>query len=100
MDGAIGLGARTELTLVMLLVAAAAGLVYLLTGHERQILIDRYASQMSDAVHLNGAIVSNDLAELRRDVAFLSRVPPIQGMLRAAFNQGVDPVEGNAYATW
>ncbi len=40
------------------------------------------------------------LAELRGDVRLLSEVPPIQGLIRAAANQGIDPLDGSSSTLW
>jgi len=40
------------------------------------------------------------LDNISYDILFLSKVPPIQGIVRARNNQGIDPKDNSTYALW
>lgn len=45
-------------------------------------------------------VVGSKINELRNDAYFLSSTPPIQGILRATQNKGVDPKDGSSLKQW
>ncbi|MET1254189.1 PAS domain S-box protein [Aliikangiella maris] len=45
-------------------------------------------------------IIEAKLRELRSNILFLQSVPPIQGIIRASNNQGVDPLDGSTGQIW
>lgn len=73
------------------------------------VISDSRARKIADQ-ELNTALVrmsahrteqfSSHLLALRNDVRFLSRLPPVKGMTRAAFNQGIDPQSQLSSARW
>ncbi|MEL6232642.1 MAG: methyl-accepting chemotaxis protein [Cyanobacteria bacterium J06627_3] len=44
--------------------------------------------------------ISAFLGSVDNDVAFLSQMPPIQGIIRARDNDGTDPVDDSSYEEW
>ena len=51
-------------------------------------------------VNLLGAHVTAKIEELRNDVMFLSSTPPIQGIIRATLNKGIDPIDKSTAKQW
>ena len=44
--------------------------------------------------------IQSSIASGKKELKFLSHVPPIQGMIRALENGGVDPVDNSTYDIW
>lgn len=40
------------------------------------------------------------LENIKADILYLSQTPPVQGIVRARDNQGIDPVDGSSYQDW
>lgn len=70
------------------------------TNNSKKTLVNIVSHQMSiesnKGVNMLNVILSNRQA----DVLFLSKNPPIQGIVRARENQGVDPLDQSTYQDW
>lgn len=44
--------------------------------------------------------IQSSIASGKKELKFLSHVPPIEGMIRALENDGVDPMDNSTYETW
>jgi PAS domain S-box-containing protein len=97
---ALPLAVQLFIGAAVLIVAAAAVSVYVIFGTATQVyLADRGASMVLRA-NQNAQRIGERIDALRRDVLFLSRVPPVQGLSAAIRNGGSDPVEGRPVAFW
>lgn len=47
-----------------------------------------------------GLVFEEKLNSIRNDVFYLSETPPIQGIIRASNNQGIDPLDQSNYQQW
>lgn len=63
-------------------------------------LRDSALRELQEEVLFLTADFDSKIDELRRDTKFLSTVPPIQGILRAAQNDGVDPKDQSSAKQW
>lgn len=48
----------------------------------------------------NAKTVNLLLNNIQADVLYLSKTPPIQGMIRAEANRGIDPLDKSTYQSW
>ena len=55
---------------------------------------------LSDSVNSSANQMINKLENLRADVLFLRKTPPVQGMIRAREGNGVDPKTNSTYQDW
>ena len=84
--------------MVSLLCAGSVGIFSFLSAR-------RHMNQMMDMeymtpVKLLSKEIESFLTHIERDLVFLSRTPPVQGILRAKDNNGYDPVEKNTFLQW
>ncbi len=93
---------RRKLTLVLALVAVICtamvggyGLFSTLRQAEQRIETE-YVAQG----RISAARIEDSLRDVQEDVLFLSRTPPIQGIIRARDGGGYDSLESSPYQTW
>ncbi|MDD5248066.1 MAG: EAL domain-containing protein [Rhodocyclaceae bacterium] len=98
----IGSRLTTQIQLAAVALVAIAGLtlVYILDRHQRDTVLTHFDAELDDGVRLNGVRLAQTVDVLRQDALFLSRTPPVAGIVRAAQHGGVDPRDGNAQAVW
>ncbi|MBI4986207.1 MAG: EAL domain-containing protein [Rhodocyclales bacterium] len=98
------LGSRltTHLKLAALagVVVAAVALVFVLDGHQRASVLTEHSAELDESLRLNGKYLTETVDTLRQDALFLSRTPPVSGILRASRNGGIDSRDGDPQATW
>jgi PAS domain S-box-containing protein len=82
------------ITTIML---AMLGMYYL---ESNQALIRKGEQELLLEAHARGAQLQENLTFLKNDVKFLSKVPPIHGIIRAQQNKGIDPVDGSSQEIW
>jgi len=84
--------------MVSLLCAGSVGIFSFLGArrHMNQMMDMEYMTQ----VKLLSKEIETFLTHIERDLAFLSRIPPVQGILRAKDNNGYDPVEKSTFRQW
>lgn len=91
---------RATLGVVFLAVIAAFALIYELHQHQRERLMNEYSETLHGNVRLNVTRILLNTESLRRDVQFLARTPPIQGIVRASQNHGYDAKEKQPIEFW
>ncbi len=93
---------RTKFIFVFLLIALLPmALIGLLSYQQaRQGLIDLALSKLQQESILTADNMLTFMGQFSADVLAQSDVPPVQGIVRARDNNGVDPVENNTYQTW
>lgn len=96
----LSLSARVSL-LVLLLIACVTLLVaYILSHYERESQLADRAARQNFRIQLNDDRLHQSIDALQSDVVFLSRTPPIQGIIRAIENQGYDNADKSSLKTW
>ncbi|MET3134182.1 two-component system sensor histidine kinase/response regulator [Oxalobacteraceae bacterium GrIS 1.11] len=83
---------------LILLVTAAT--VYGVGQHERRLALAQIESRLSYRGASNAGILAREIENLRRDVLFLARMPPIEGIMRATANGAFDATENTPLALW
>ena len=87
------------LAFTLVLVTAVTVGVTIYTGGNR-VLTQHELESLGEELHLQGAQIVSKVETLRDDIKFLSRTPPIQGIIRARTAGGVDPLDGSTEALW
>lgn|GEM_PF-1276156 len=86
--------------ILLLAVCVALGAACLVGRHKHEQQLTRFIAELETASQRNIAQVATDIGGFRSDVLFLSRLPPIPGMIRAMQNNGFDASENEAVQTW
>ena len=81
----------------LLFLIISAYLIYNL--HHRHLVTNQLATMKLDATEQE-QILRSKLSELTNDLQFLHLVPPIQGIIRAQANEGIDPLDLSSLETW
>ena len=94
-------GTKAALFIVLIgVLVAAAILIYQAGDRERRQTLSAYAARMGASVNLRSGAISTVLASMRRDVVFLTNVPPVGGITRAIAHHGYDPQEASSGRLW
>ncbi len=65
-----------------------------------QALLEKELSVLRKSTRVSGQQFSSHIDMLLKDVTFLSGIPPIQGIIRARRNRGLDPMEHSSQEVW
>ncbi|VXD20332.1 Methyl-accepting chemotaxis sensory transducer [Planktothrix serta PCC 8927] len=68
--------------------------------NSRQYLIDSVVRSMKNEQQNSGETINLLLENFKSDVLYLSETPPIQGIVRARDNKGIDPQDKSTYENW
>jgi len=82
----------------LLLLTIVAGW-YLHVGTRERIL-DYKVAELSHQLNLRENLLIRDIEEARLKVRFLYSTPPVQGIVRATANNGIDPYDGTQLTQW
>ncbi len=93
---------KARLTAILILVAlvplvAVAIISYL---QARRALESAALREVAASTQAAGQDIQTFLSQFESDVLSLSQTPPIQGIIRARANNGLDPETSNTYQTW
>ena len=91
---------RTVLGALSLIVIAATVLLYILQLKQREQFQNEYRDLLKNNIQRNETLLHIKIDSLRRDVQFLARTPPVQGIVRAGLNKEFDRQEGVSTAFW
>lgn len=68
--------------------------------NSRQYLIDSVVRSMKNEEQNSGETLNLFMENFKSDILYLSETPPIQGIVRARDNKGIDPQDKSTYANW
>lgn len=94
------LGTKISLLVSSLVLISMGIMGYFLLVEEKEHLFQRVVDESKKEVQIKGMGLKQSLMEVINDVKFLSKVPPIQGIVRAQANQGIDPLDGSSLEIW
>ncbi|KPM83537.1 ATP-binding protein [Pseudoalteromonas lipolytica] len=99
--GASFVGSKVFLTVVSF-VFCIFGLfaVYFFEGHVKNDVLGSIDQEFTETQDRLKEIVTSSIAESKSDLRFLYSTPPISGLPRAEFNDGIDPYDGTTYNQW
>ena len=83
---------------ILLLLTLGSGW-YLHEDTRKRILEDE-AVELKQQLSLRENLINRELEESRLKVRFLYSTPPIQGIVRATVNSGIDPYDGTQLSQW
>ncbi|KMP10461.1 hypothetical protein UR09_06155, partial [Candidatus Nitromaritima sp. SCGC AAA799-A02] len=95
-----GLGAKFNLLITFLLSLSIGSVGYYLLQKERSNQIHISFDTVKKDVRLQGSEIQNAIFEMINDVKFLAKTPPIQGIIRTAKGNGIDPLDGSTQELW
>ena len=78
---------------LILITAGTVGLIVYKAHHVA--LVNQEVKNLGDEANLMGIRLVSGIQTLRQDVQFLSKTPPIQGIIRARMAGGIDPLDGD-----
>ena len=96
----VSLSTRITFATILLTMAITLLLIALVSYHLRQQFLQDMDARLTLRAEINGKQLEQKIETLRQDVLFLAQTPPIQGILRATDNQGVDALEKIDIDTW
>ena len=99
--GAGFVGSKVFLTIVSF-VFCIFGLfaVYFFEGHVKNDVLGSIDQEFTETQERLKEILTSSIAESKSDLRFLYSTPPISGLPRAEFNDGIDPYDGTTYNQW
>lgn len=68
--------------------------------NSRQYLIDSVVRSMTNESQSGGTTINLFSDIFKSDILYLSQTPPVQGMIRALENKGIDPADKSTYESW
>ena len=92
----------TRLVLLFLFVVVLSTSVIGILTYQKMnhVLIKEELGQMDTSTLLLSKQLLEKISELKRNVLFLAQTPPVEGIMRARKNGGVDPYDNSAEADW
>ncbi|MEX1668235.1 ATP-binding protein [Zhongshania guokunii] len=100
------LGKRKSITrrilfpLVALIVLSNAVIISIIMSQLDQQLLDATEQNLINESELQAVQFRANMLELVRDLRFIAGTPPIQGLIRAERNGGIDPRDGSTFQEW
>ena len=96
----LSISTRLVLIVVLLVSLTASSISYFLYENGIKILTEHALLELSQDLQRDGGHITSQVAELQRDVLFLSESPPLPGLIRSAHNKGYDPVGKSSRQQW
>lgn len=98
--GGWSLSARITLGVLLLFSLATLVQVYFISTAQRDHAVADLQTRLAARSNFKSIELQRATEVLRRDALFLAHLPPIQGIIRATLNQGVDPVDHDELRAW
>ena len=96
----IDLSRHVHLVVLLLALAAIGTIGVVIENHHHTLFLQRVSFDMYTDVLLRSKEFLEATSALHNDTLFLSKVPPMQGILRATRNHGLDALDNNSQAVW
>jgi len=96
----LSLSARVMLVAVALVALCAVALVYLIVGKEREAYLADVSTALTNRAQSSATQLGLRIDDMRRDALILAHVPPVQGIVRATRDRGLDKEAGVPIAFW
>jgi len=102
MSGYYKITLRSQITIVVLVFTfiASLALYFMLDQRERGEMLAGYGSTVINTVQNRGTRLQLYIDRMRKDVLFLSQMPPVQAIVRADRGGGIDPLSGASMVVW
>ncbi len=76
------------------------GMGFLSYNSSKQLLLDASSEKVGADINVRSVKLQQNFDGLKSDLTFISNTPPIQGIIRAKDNNGVDPKDNTDYGVW
>jgi len=96
----LNLGTKISLLTSLLVFISTGILGFFLLQQQENSLVERALDGIKGQLQAENSTLEGSISELIKDVRFISHTPPIQGIIRAMQNNGVDPVDGSTKIIW
>ena len=94
------LSTRITAGTIAIVVAGAAALVFIENARLHDVYLSEQRARLEHSLHDEKLRLDQTINTLREDVLFLSNIPPVPGIVRAALNRGYDARDGNTREMW
>lgn len=95
-----GLSRYLHIVVFTLTLAAVVSFALLIDTHHQEMIVERTTHDLESDILVPSSEVMLATTSLRNNTLFLSRTPPLRGIVRAARNGGMDPVDHNSQTVW
>ncbi|WP_151172559.1 ATP-binding protein [Pseudoalteromonas ruthenica] len=85
-------------TLLFVLITTAT--VFIFEGNVKQNTLKQIRVDLKETAERLKEVVTKSVANYKADLRFLHSTPPISGLPRAHFNNGIDAYDGTTYTQW
>jgi len=96
----ISLSTRITLGALLLISCSTLAVALLVDSYERTQYLEDSSTQLALRSQLNEQLLQNETDALRQAVLALAGTPPIQAIIGATYNQGIDPQDHDSIDTW
>ena len=91
---------KLTLLVTLVVVVTTAVLSYSVNNEYDKILTQQELKNMGEEISEEIARIQSTLERTKEDLLFLSETPPIQGIIRASRNNGIDDSDGSSESLW
>ncbi|MBC8286781.1 MAG: PAS domain S-box protein [Nitrospinae bacterium] len=95
-----GISKKIQLLNAVLVLVSALVLGVVFYNEAEKIILKNKLGELSENVSVYKLGILDKLTNLEGNTVFLSKVPPIQGIIRSERNNGKDPLDGSSYEEW
>ncbi len=100
MNAKFGIAAKmVALAFTLVAVAATGARLFSYYGF-RQEMINQNVKLLREEINIEAEVKKKEFEELIKDTRFLSNTPPVQGIVRAINNNGIDPYDRFTKEAW
>lgn len=94
------LSTRITIAALFIVVAGGMALMFAENARFRDVYTGEHRADLEQRLHSENLRLNQATRTLHQDVLFLSDIPPVSGMMRAALNHGYDARDGDTSARW
>lgn len=94
------LSARIVVLFLLLIVTVSFLIVYFLHDYEQKKLLAMESAREYLSLNINAVQIKQAVVTLKSDVRFLSKTPPVQGIIEAKLHEGYDKEGHSSLETW
>ncbi|MBT5550732.1 MAG: PAS domain S-box protein [Nitrospina sp.] len=96
----VGIGKKFLVLNSAIVIASSLLLGVIFFYQAKQLLVENELKDLTEDVHLYNSKFLSQLRALEENVILVSKTPPVQGIIRAGKNNGVDPADNSTSEEW
>ena len=96
----VGIGKKFLVLNSAIVIASSLLLGVIFFYQAKQLLVENELQDLKEDVHLYNSKFLSQLQSLEENVILLSKTPPVQGIIRAGENNGIDPADNSTSKEW